>query len=106
SSIRFWRPSAATTEAPSRLLSRRGRIPVRVHRPELTAVLLCWQRNASSFWIILLLVSGRLEHAMIQGPMIGEKKRPSFGSNPGTPARQCGLCYRYARIAHPEAAIG
>jgi hypothetical protein len=60
--------SAATTEAPSRPLSRRGRIPERVHRPELTTVPLCLRWNASPFGIILLLVLGMPEHPMTRRP--------------------------------------
>ena len=47
---------AATTEAPPRLSSRRGRIPKRSQRPELATVPLCLCEEASPFWIILLLV--------------------------------------------------
>jgi hypothetical protein len=47
---------AATTEAPPRPPSRRGRIPEHIERPELNAVPLRWSEKASLFWIILLLV--------------------------------------------------
>jgi hypothetical protein len=43
---------------------RRGRIPERVQRPKLTAVPLRLRRNASPFWIILLLELGRCDHGM------------------------------------------
>ena len=47
---------AATTEAPPRRTSRRGRIPKRSQAPELDTVPLCVREKASPFWIILLLV--------------------------------------------------
>ena len=53
---------AATTEAPPRPSSRRGRIPKRNPRPELTAVPLRLHREASTFWIILLLSWRSSEH--------------------------------------------
>src|SRR5262249_4125016 len=50
---------AATTEAPPRLLSRRGRIPGCVYQPELVTLALCLRAKASPFWIMLLLVLAR-----------------------------------------------
>ena len=58
--------SAATTEAPLRLLSRRGRIPERAYRPELVTLALCLRGKASPFWIMLLLVLGLHDHQTIQ----------------------------------------
>ena len=54
--------SAATTDAPPRPSSRRGRIPKRAYRSELATLPLCWLRKASPFWIILLLVLTVPEH--------------------------------------------
>jgi hypothetical protein len=56
---------AATTEAPPRRRSRRGRIPKRSQRPELGTVPLCLCEEASLFWIILLLVEDDSEHPRI-----------------------------------------
>jgi hypothetical protein len=53
---------AATTEAPPRSSSRRGRIPERAFRSELARVALWLLRKASPFWIILLLVLTFSEH--------------------------------------------
>jgi hypothetical protein len=53
--LRFTAPFAVTTEAPPRLQGRRGRIPEHAYRPELATVRLCLHREASAFWIILLL---------------------------------------------------
>src|SRR5262249_43218777 len=55
---------AATTAAPPRPCSRRGRIP-RASRPETVTLPLCSRTNASPFWIMLLLSLGVLEHGMI-----------------------------------------
>src|ERR1700675_43272 len=49
---------AATTEAPQWPGGRRGRIPEGLFAPGTVTVPLRSRRNASSFWIILLLVSG------------------------------------------------
>jgi hypothetical protein len=46
---------AATTEAPQRPGRRRGRIPDGLFAPGTVTVPLRSRRNASSFWIILLL---------------------------------------------------
>src|SRR5215204_2183267 len=54
--------SAATTDAPPRPSSRRGKIPKRAYRSEPAALPLCWLRKASAFWIILLLVLAVPEH--------------------------------------------
>ena len=66
---------AATTEAPPRPSSRRGRIPERAYRPELVTRPLCLRRKASPFWIMLLLVWAHPEHLepltlnqRVQGP--------------------------------------
>src|SRR5262249_6374828 len=56
---------AATTTAPPRPCSRRGRIPEAHLVPGTVTVPLCSRTNASPFWIMLLLVWGRLGHAMI-----------------------------------------
>ena len=53
---------AATTEAPPQRRSRRGRIPKRSQRPELDTVPLGPRKEASLFWIILLLVWADAEH--------------------------------------------
>jgi hypothetical protein len=63
--LRFAAVIAATTEAPPRRSSRRGRIPERAYRSELNAVPLCLPGKASLFWIILWLVSRQLGHRMI-----------------------------------------
>src|SRR5262249_45954141 len=55
---------AATTAAPPRPCSRRGRIP-RASRPETVTLPLCSRTNASPFCIMLLLSLGVLEHGMI-----------------------------------------
>jgi hypothetical protein len=60
------RRSRRTTEAPPRPPGRRGRISERRQRPELTILPLQSRPNASSFWIILLLSVGALEHGMIK----------------------------------------
>ena len=57
---------AATTEAPPQRRSRRGRIPKRSRRPELDTVLLCLCKNASPFWVILLLVGDDPGHLRIK----------------------------------------
>jgi hypothetical protein len=62
SSVRFRAALRRTTEAPPRRWSRRGRIPEHVKSPKLTKVPLCLRRKASPFRIILLLISGLLEH--------------------------------------------
>src|SRR4029453_17031597 len=58
--------SAATTEAPPRPSSRRGRIPRFACRPELVTLALCLRGKASPFWIMLLLVLGLHDHQTIQ----------------------------------------
>src|SRR5215467_10925486 len=58
--------SFATTEAPPRPLSRRGRIPGCVYQPELVTLALCLRAKASPFWIMLLLVLGLRDHQVIQ----------------------------------------
>ena len=67
-----------TTEAPPRRWSRRGRIPEHIKSPELTKVPLCLRRNASPFWIILLLVWANSEHLE---PLTLNQRVP--GSSPG-----------------------
>jgi hypothetical protein len=59
-------PPAATTEAPPRLLSRRGRIPEYAYRPEPVTLALCLRGKASPFWIMLLLVLGLREKRVLQ----------------------------------------
>jgi hypothetical protein len=54
--------SVATTEAPPRLSSRRGRIPKRTLRAELHTVPLQMPMNASPFWIMLLLRWRQIDH--------------------------------------------
>jgi len=56
---------AATTTAPPRPHSRRGRDPEARVVPGTVTVALCSRTNASPFWIMLLLVWGRSEHGMI-----------------------------------------
>src|SRR5262249_12526038 len=56
---------AATTAAPPRPCSWRGRIP-RASRPETVTLPLCSRTNASPFWIMLLLVLGRPDNGMIR----------------------------------------
>jgi hypothetical protein len=56
---------AATTTAPPLPCSRRGRIPRRALVPGTVTVPLCSRTNASPFWIMLLLVWGGTDHAMI-----------------------------------------
>src|SRR5262249_53771843 len=56
---------AATTEAPPRPLSRRGRIPGCVYQPELVTLALCLRGKARPFWIILFLVVGLRDHQVI-----------------------------------------
>ena len=58
----FWRHCAATTEAPPRPTSRRGRIPKHVSAVGTLSVPLCLPAKASPFWIILLLVWPISEH--------------------------------------------
>jgi hypothetical protein len=66
----------ATTEAPPRRRSRRGRIPKRNQRSELDTVPLCLREEASPFWIILLLVSGDPAAALsVRGVTDGRRRR-------------------------------
>src|SRR5262245_4378390 len=60
--LRFTAFFAVTTEAPPRPRGRQGRIPEHAYRPELATVTLCLHREASPFWIILLLVLADPEH--------------------------------------------
>lgn len=55
-----------TTEAPPQLSSRRGRISECRGTPRLQALPLQMQRNASPFWIILLLICGECDYRMIR----------------------------------------
>jgi len=48
-------PPGCTAEAPQKRLCRRGGIPERQSAPEASTVALRSHRNASPFWIILLL---------------------------------------------------
>src|SRR5262249_53212528 len=57
---------AATTTAPPRPCSRRGRIPRARRAPGMVTLPLCSRTNASPFWIMLLLSLGVLEHGMIE----------------------------------------
>ena len=57
---------AATTEAPPRRTSRRGRIPKRSQASELDTVPLSVREKASPFWIILLLVGDDPGHLRIK----------------------------------------
>jgi len=54
--------------SPPRPCSRRGRIPKRLAFETVT-VRLCSRPNASPFWIMLLLVWGRLDHAIVRIPV-------------------------------------
>src|SRR5262249_39223027 len=63
---------AATTTAPPRPCSRRGRIPRARRAPGMVTLPLCSRTNASPFWIMLLLSLGVLEHGTIErGPNAG-----------------------------------
>src|SRR5260370_28770829 len=66
SSVRLKRRRHRTTEAPPRPSGRQGRISERPQRPETTTLPLQSRPNASSFWIMLLLSAGALEHGMIK----------------------------------------
>src|SRR5262249_40715740 len=57
---------AATTTAPPRPRSRRGRIPRARRAPGTVTLPLCSRTNASPFWIMLLLVLGRPDNGMIR----------------------------------------
>src|SRR5207247_5013534 len=72
---------AATTTAPPRPCSRRGKIPRARRAPGTVAVPLCSRPNASPFSIMLLLVWGRLDNGMIRvwQPNTGIAKMPSTG---------------------------
>src|SRR5262249_55373820 len=57
--------AATTTTAPPRPCSRRGRIPRARRAPGTVTLPLCLRPNASPFWIMLLLVLGKLDNGMI-----------------------------------------
>ena len=83
-SFGFAASSAATTEAPPRPSSRRGRIPERAYRSELATLPLCWLRKASPFWIILLLVLAASEHVEPHlNSGAGDLAREAFGMGAG-----------------------
>src|SRR5262249_28166189 len=74
--------SFATTEAPPRLLSRRGRIRGCVYQPELVTLALCLRAKASPFWIMLLLVLGLRDHQVIQYCDDPPQHRPAVRKSP------------------------
>jgi len=73
-----------TTEAPPRLSSRRGWISKCRWHPRLQALPLQTQRNASPFWIILLLICGEYDYRMIRNKMGIQR----FGLFPANVARK------------------
>ena len=73
---------AATTEAPPRPSSRRGRIPKRVSALGTVSVTLCLRAKASLFSIILLLVWANPEH--LEPLTLNQRVA---GSSPAAPTR-------------------
>jgi len=70
---------AATTEAPPRRTSRRGKIPKRSQRLEPDTLPLCLREEASPFWIILLLIERDLEHPRIKPSALRLPPMSAFG---------------------------
>src|SRR5262249_34091026 len=96
---------AATTAAPPRPCSRRGRIPRARRAPGTVTVPLCSRPNASPFWIMLLLVLGTTDHGIIvmglrnHNPCVG-------GSNPSSATNLFNglasqLCHFLTACQHP-----
>src|ERR1044071_1056211 len=76
--LRFRSGTSPTTEAPPRLCSRRGRISECAWHPRMPALPLQTQRNASSFWVMLLLVYGRCNYRMTDKMANGNCRMSAF----------------------------